>query len=435
MNVKMMYKWICITVLSLVSVCAKAGLEIQHWQTSAGSEVYFVENHALPMADISVNFPAGYARDSVATSGAAALTRYLMTLGAGGLNEETLTNRFADIGAVLGGSFDADRANFKLRTLSSERDRALATFKTILHQPDFPPAILTREKARFIASLQEAETSPESIVKKAFDQAVYGAHPYSLQEDGEVASIQSLQVDTLRQFYQQHYVARSAVITLMGDLTTDQAKQVAEQLSQGLPQGAAVPALPAVVALKQAVRKQLPHPATQAHIMLGQPGNKRGDPDFFPLYVGNYILGGGGFVSRLTEEVREKRGLAYSVYSYFMPMAELGEFQIGLQTKRAQTEEALRLVNQTVTNFIRDGVSEAELKAAKANLIGGFPLRIDSNSKILEYLNVIGFYRLPLNYLDTFNDEVAKVTAAQIHDAFQRRIQPDKFVTVIVGGE
>lgn len=421
--------------MSLVNLPVQAGLNIQHWQTSAGSEVYFVENHALPMADISINFPAGYARDTAATSGAAALTRYLMTLGAGGLNEETLTNRFADIGAVLGGSFDADRANFKLRSLSSERERALATFKVILHQPDFPAEILTREKARFVASLQEAETSPESIVKKAFDQAVYGSHPYSLQEDGEIASIQALQVDTLRQFYQRYYVARSAVITLMGDLSPEQAKQIAEQLSLGLPQGAAVGPLPPVPALTQAVRKQIPHPATQAHILLGQPGNKRGDPDFFPLYVGNYILGGGGFVSRLTEEVREKRGLAYSVYSYFMPLAELGEFQIGLQTKRAQTEQALQLVKQTVSQFIEKGVTEAELKAAKANLIGGFPLRIDSNSKILEYLNVIGFYRLPLNYLDTFNDEVAKVTAAQIHDAFQRRIQPDRFVTVIVGGE
>jgi zinc protease len=167
--------------------------------------------------------------------------------------------------------------------------------------------------------------------------------------------------------------------------------------------------------------------------LLGYPGIKRGDPDLFPLYVGNYILGGGGFVSRLTEEVREKRGLAYSVYSYFMPMGELGPFQIGLQTKKEQSQDAIKLVKETLDQFLKKGVTEAELKAAKANIIGGFPMRIDSNSKILDYLAVIGFYKLPLNYLDTYNANVAKVTTAQIKDAFNRRLKPENFVSVIVG--
>ena len=194
-------------------------------------------------------------------------------------------------------------------------------------------------------------------------------------------------------------------------------------------------AVPAVAALKTASLKRMAHPALQAHILLGQPGIKRGDPDFFPLYVGNYILGGGGFVSRLTDEIREKRGLAYSVYSYFMPMATLGPFQIGLQTKKAQASEALALVRKTVQAFVDDGVTEQELQAAKDNLIGGFPLRIDSNRKILEYLSVIGFYRLPLDYLDSFNDEIARVTVEQVNDAFKRRIHPEQFATVIVGAE
>ena len=414
---------------------AEAALNIQHWTTAQGTEVYFVENHDLPIVDLSVNFPAGQAHDTVETSGVAALTHYLMTLGAGGLNEEILTNRFADIGAVLGGSFDADRASFKLRTLTSEQGQAIETFATILHQPDFPAAVLEREKVRVIAGIQEAETEPDSIAKKTFMQSVYGMHPYSQDESGEVSTVQSAQPADLRTFYQQHYSARSAVIAMMGDLSVAQAHAIAEQLSAGLPQTAAVPPIPPVKPLSAPVLKRLPHPATQAHILLGQPGNKRGDPDFFPLYVGNYILGGGGFVSRLTEEVREKRGLAYSVYSYFMPMAALGPFQIGLQTKKEQTSEALQLVNATVREFVENGVTAEELQAAKDNLIGGFPLRIDSNNKILEYLNMIGFYQLPLDYLDSFNDNVRKVTAQQIHDAFKRRVQPEHFVTVIVGAE
>lgn len=414
---------------------ALAGLNIQHWTTSHGSAVYFVENHALPMMDISVNFPAGSAHDQPETSGAAGVTHHLMALVAGGLDEEALTNRFADIGAVLGGNFDADRAGFKLRTLTSEQARALQAFSFVLHKPDFPEAVLKREQARIVAGLQEAETEPDSIAQKAFMRSVYGMHPYSLDQSGEIDTVQSLTVAQLSQFYQTHYTAKSAVIALIGDLTLTQAKDIAERLSTGLPQGSAVAALPPVPALKTASVKKLPHPALQAHILLGQPGNKRGDPDFFPLYVGNYILGGGGFVSRLTEEVREKRGLAYSVYSYFLPMAELGPFQIGLQTKKEQAQDALQLVRQTVQQFVDQGVSEAELQAAKDNLIGGFPLRIDSNGKILEYLNLIGFYHLPLDYLDSFNDHVAQVTVQQVNDAFKRRIHPDSFATVIVGAE
>ena len=433
------FKYLKIMLLALLlqshANSVLAGLNIQHWTTAQGSEVYFVENHALPMMDISVNFPAGSAHDSPETSGAAGMTQHLMALVAGGLDEETLTNRFADIGAVLGGNFDADRAGFKLRTLTSEQDTALETFSLVLHKPDFPEAVLQREQARIVAGLQEAETEPDSIAQKAFMRSLYGTHPYSLDQSGEIDTVQSLNVAHLRQFYQAHYTARSAVISLIGDLTPAQAKQIAERLSAGLPQGPAVAAIPPVQSLKNASEKKLPHPALQAHILLGQPGNKRGDPDFFPLYVGNYILGGGGFVSRLTEEVREKRGLAYSVYSYFLPMAELGPFQIGLQTKKEQVEEGLKLVKQTVQQFVDKGVTEKELQAAKDNLIGGFPLRIDSNGKILEYLNIIGFYKLPLDYLDNFNDHVAQVTVQQVNDAFKRRLHPETFATVIVGAE
>ena len=169
--------------------------------------------------------------------------------------------------------------------------------------------------------------------------------------------------------------------------------------------------------------------------MLGYPGIKRGDADYFALYLGNHILGGGGFVSRLTEEVREKRGLVYSVYSYFMPMAELGPFQIGLQTKKEQADEAMKVVNATVAKFIQNGVTEKELKAAKDNIIGGFPMRIDSNAKILDYLSMIGFHKLPLTYLDDFNKQVAKVSSAQIKDAFKRRVKPENFVSVTVGAQ
>lgn len=412
-----------------------AGLDIQHWQTKTGAEVYFVENHALPIVDVSVNFSAGSARDSAEKSGVASMTRHLMLLGAAGMTDAAISTAMADVGAVLNGSFDADRAEFRLRTLSStlEKEQAMAVFNKILQQPDFPSHILQREKARVISGLQESATQPEHIAHRAFMTALYAQHPYHLDESGEVATVDKIKREDLQDFYHRHYGAQGAVIALIGDLTREEAHQLAESMTHGLPKATPLATIPRVVLPTQSSEQRLAHTASQSHILLGYPGIKRGDADFFPLYVGNYILGGGGFVSRLTAEVREKRGLVYSVYSYFMPMAEFGPFQIGLQTKKEQAEIALEVVHESLDHFFKDGVTEAELSAAKANIIGGFPLRIDSNGKILTYLAMIGFYKLPLDYLDTYNENVAKVTAKQIKEAFSRRIKPDHFVTVVVG--
>ena len=428
-------RWLLSAAMLISALSAQAAVKIQHWQTSSGAEVYFVENHDLPIVDLSVNFAAGSARDTAEKSGLAGITRYMMTLGAAGMNDEVIANKLADIGAVLGGEFDGDRAALKLRTLSSEREQkqALDVFGKILQKPDFPASVLAREKARIISGLEESATQPEGMVNKALMTALYGSHPYSLDESGEIATVAKLSVADLQAFYQQYYRANGAVIAMMGDLSRAQAEAIAESMASGLPKGPANPAIAQVTYPNAQVTQRIAHPASQSHILLGYPGIKRGDPDLFPLYLGNYVLGGGGFVSRLTEEVREKRGLVYSVYSYFMPMAEVGTFQIGLQTKKEQADEALKIVRATLADFLAKGVTDAELKAAKANVIGGFPMRIDSNSKILDYLAVIGFYKLPLNYLDEYNSKVAAVTAAQIKDAFNRRLKPENFVTVIVG--
>lgn len=327
-----------IVVSSLVALNSNAAVKIQQWQTSTGSEVYFVENHDLPIVDLSVNFAAGSAHDTAEKSGVAGITKYMMTLGADGMTDEVIANKMADIGAILSGDFDADRAGFKLRTLSSAREQTLAldVFIKVLQKPDFPEAVLAREKARIISGLQEAETQPESISNKAFMKAMYGSHPYSLDESGEVDTVAKIKREDLQNFYSQYYGAKGAVIAMIGDLTREQANKIAENISSGMPKSVAIAPIPPVAYPTKAIEQRIVHPASQSHILLGYPGIKRGDPDLFPLYVGNYILGGGGFVSRLTEEVREKRGLVYSVYSYFMPMAELGPFQIGLQTKKTR---------------------------------------------------------------------------------------------------
>jgi zinc protease len=275
-------------------------------------------------------------------------------------------------------------------------------------------------------------TRPDSIAGKAFWAALYPNHPYGQQATPE--TVGTLSRDDLVAFYGRYYNAANASITLVGDISRVEAEAIAESVATGLPKGqtASLPASP--VAPKGGI-VQLPHPASQAHVYIGLPAIERGNPDYFPLLVGNYTLGGGGFVSRLMKEVRDQRGYAYSVYSYFGPLRQAGPFQIGLQTKRSQAQDAIKVVRDVLEGFLKDGPSEDELTAAKANLTGSFPLRLDSNRKLLENAAAIGFYGLPLDYLDRYQANVQAVTADSIKQAFARHVSVADLITVTVAAD
>ncbi len=429
---------IAVVALLFAAQQAAAILPIEHWQTASGAKVLFVANRDLPMLDISVDFPAGSGYDTAEKSGVAAMTNGLLRLGAGGLNEDEIARRFADVGAALGGRFDSDRAGISLRTLSDSRRRAQAldVFARVLHAPEFPAAVLEREKVRQIGALKEADLKPDTQAGRAFYRMLYGTHPYALRSVGDVDTVGRMARDDLRAFYRNHYVADRAVVAIMGDVSRAEAEAIAEQVTRGLPRsGQSAPALPPVASLSNGVTRMIAHPAAQSHILMGAPGIRRDDPDYFTLFVGNHILGGGGFVSRINNEVRQKRGLAYSAYSYFSPLRARGPFVIGMQTRRDQATEALDVVRKTLADFIAAGPTEEELRAAKQNIVGGFPMRIDSNRKIHEYLGVIGFYGLPLGYLEDFVGNVERVTVADIKAAFARHVDPAKLVTVVAGAD
>jgi len=416
---------------------AQAILPIQHWQTAGGARVYFVENRDLPILDVSVEFPAGAGYDTAEKAGVAAMTHRLLRAGTAKLTEDDVSRRMADVGAQFGGRFDTDRAGLSLRTLSSARERrqALDIMAGLLAGPAFPQAVLAREKVRLIGALKEADTRPDTIASRTFYRLAYRDHPYALRGTGEPETVEKISREDLADFHRRHYAAGQAVVAIMGDVTRAEAEAIAGQLTRNLPVAGAAPAMPAVSDLPAGTMRAIGHPATQAHILIGAPGIRRDDPDFFPLFVGNHVLGGGGFVSRITEEVRQKRGLAYSAYSTFSPLLREGPFVIGMQTQRDQAGEALAVARKTLSEFVAAGPTERELEAAKQNIVGGFPLRIDSNRKIHEYLALIGFYRLPLTYLEDFVKNVERVTVADIRAAFQRRVHPDRQVTVVVGPE
>ena len=270
----------------------------------------------------------------------------------------------------------------------------MAGFAAMVQRPAFPPAAFERERARLAASLREDEVQPGPLADRRFYAGLYGRHPYGRVATAETVS--AIEREDVLRFHRGHYSADRVVVTILGDLSVAAAREIAAQVTAALPARGDGAAVPQVAPPPRAERIVVPHPAQQAHIRVGAPGLARTDPDYFPLLVGNYVLGGGGFVSRITRDIRDKRGYAYSVYSYFLPLERPGPFQVGLQTQRDQAEAALARVRVVVGDFLANGPTEQELADAKPNLVGGFPLRIDTNRKMLNEWALIGFYRLPV---------------------------------------
>ncbi len=409
--------------------------KIQHWTTNNGARVYFVPAPEIPMLDVSITFDGGSARDGE-QAGLALLTNGLLDDGAGTLSTDQIAQRFEGVGAQFGLAAHRDMAALTLRSLSDVEllQPALSMVAHLLHTPAFPQEAFERERKQMMIALRAGEQSPAVLAEKAFYTAVYGDHPYASPSLGTQESLAALTLDDVHRFHEKYYVARNAVIAITGDVDRKAAEKIAENLISPLPAGEAAAPLPPVKALTEPVEIKIDYPSSQTHILIGQSGMHRGDPDYFTLYVGNHILGGSGLTSRISEEIREKRGLSYSAYSYFSPMRRDGPFIIGLQTQNSQAAEALQVAKNTVRGFVANGPTSDELVASKKNIMGGFPLRIASNSKIAGYLGMIGFYNLPLDYLDQFNPTVKDVTLDDIKKAFKLRINPEKMVTVIVGG-
>lgn len=422
--------------LAIVSATASASLKIQHWTLANGARVYFVETREIPMLQIRAVFDAGSSRDPADRAGLARLTSAMLAEGTGTLNADDIASQFEGVGVEFSAEADRDMATVNLRSLSDPTllDPALGLLAKLLAAPSFPEPSLERQRAQSLVALQKDLQLPGAIAQKAFYRELYGEHPYAHDPLGEETSLKVVTRADLVSFHRRYYVGANAWLVIVGNASKRQARQIAQEVVGQLPAGHAADPLPPVLALQAPRQKVIAFPATQTHIYMGQPGMRRDDPDYFPLYVGNYILGGGGLVSRLSDEIREKRGLSYSVYSYFLPLRLPGPYMIGLQTKNAQRDEALKIARKVVLDFVNNGPTNDEIGAAKKHITGGFPLRLDSNGKIAENLAVIGFYGLPLTYLDDFIPRVEAVTADQIREAFRRRIRPDQMATVIVGG-
>ena len=411
-----------------------ASPEIEYWNTSNGTEVYYVHAPQLPMVDIQIIFDAGSIRDD-GQLGIAMLSNSLLAEGADGLDADMISKGFESLGAIYSSDVGYDSASLHLRSLVKKEllSNAIINFKKVISKPDFPQDAIERIRSQMLIGIKAKQQSPSTIAKTTFMSALYQSHPYAKPSEGTESTIKAIKRDDIISFYKKYYNAKNAMIAIVGAIDRSDAKIIAEDITSVIQDGKKAGKLPTVENLEDGQNIFIEYPSAQTHILVGQPGVKRGDSDYFPLYVGNHILGGGGMVSRLFSEIREKRGLSYSAYSYFSPMLFKGPFIAGLQTKTEQADEATSVLLDNIRNYVEEGPTEEELIAAKKNITGGYPLRIDSNSKILNYVVVIGYYKLPFDYLETFNSNIDAVTVDSIKDAFKRRLIPDKLVLVKVG--
>ncbi|MGJ7582567.1 M16 family metallopeptidase [Variovorax sp. RHLX14] len=428
----------------LTGLGAHAAIPIQHWTLANGARIYLAATDALPIVDVQVDFDAGSRRDPAAQAGLAGVSASMVEKGvraSGGepaLDENALGEAWADLGASFNAGAGSERISFSLRSLADPAllGKAVALASREIGEPSFPADIWERERQQINAAIKEANTRPATVAGRTFAKLVYGSQP--LGQETTEATLAAIDVAAMRTRYERLIQPCRAKLSIVGAVTRAQAEAIATQLLSRLPATTAcepLPAVPEVAALTAPAEENVPFDSAQAHVIVGQPGYVRRDPDHFAMTLGNYVLGGGGFVSRLMNEVREKRGLAYSVYSGFSPGLQAGAFRVAFQTRPDQAAAAVKVSREVLAKFVAEGPTPAELKAAKDNLIGGFPLLLDSNAKLLGNVANIAWNDLPLDYLDTWTARMNAVTAADIKAAFARKLQPERMVTVVVGGK
>jgi zinc protease len=408
-------------------------LDIQSWKTAEGAKVMFVEARELPMFDLRLTFAAGSSQDQN-HPGIALLTNAMLNEGVAGKDVGAIAQGFEGLGADFSNGAYRDMAVASLRSLSDadKRTPALKLFAEVVGKPTFPADSLARIKNQLLAGFEFQKQNPGKLASNELFTRLYGSHPYAHPSEGDAKSLPGLGIDQLLAFHKRAYAAGNAVIAIVGDLSRAEAEQVAAQVSTALPKGPGLPKL-AQPAVPNAGVTHIDFPSKQTQMFIAQLGIDRQDPDFAALSMGNQILGGGSFGTRLMSEVREKRGLTYGVYSAFTPMQVRGPFLINLQTRAELGDGTLKLVQDILRDYLKTGPTQQELDNAKREQAGSFPLSNASNASIVGQLGAIGFYDLPLSWMEDFQQQSQALTVEQVKAAMNKHLDADKLVIVTAG--
>lgn len=417
--------------------------KIHHFTTNNGTPVSLVQARNIPMVDIGIYFNAGSARDEAIKSGAyglASLTASMLEQGTRQHTQDALAEAVEQLGVSLAANAYRDMFTVNLRTLSDPQhlSPAVGLLTEVISEPVFRPDTLARTKAQYLIALQQDQENPDSIAAIAFDKALYGNHPYAHPTNGTLNSIPTIQPKDLQDFANTFLVASNANIAITGDISLEDAQQIANQITQALPVGTPAPALPDAKPLRQAKRIHIPFDSTQTTVMIGQLGTKRsrdtrGLQQQTNFAIADDIIGGSNFQARLMADIRKKRGLTYGIYSSMTPMLSQGSYSINFSTRNDKAQEAIDATLNVIKDATQSGVTEQELTLTKDSLINSFPLSFASNAAINNTLGMMGFYQLPDSYLTDYVKRVKTADLAQVNQSFNRLIQPNQLIIVTVG--
>jgi zinc protease len=411
---------------------ADAAAKVERVVSPGGIEAYLLSEPSIPFLSLSLQFRGGAALDPAGKEGLAYMVSGLLDEGAGDLDSQAFRTELEDLAIRL--SFDTGRDEFsgQLKTLNQHRERAFELLGLALSAPRFDPEPVERIRNQIQAGLRRQAEDPDYLASLTWFETAFPHHPYGRPGHGTVESVGAITTDDLHGFVARRLAKDDLVIGVAGDITAAELGPLLDRAFGKLP----AKSTPYEIAMAKpkggdtvVVRKNVP----QSQVLFGEVGLARDDPDFYAAYVANHILGGGGFASRLTEQIREKRGLAYSVFSYLYPMDFAPLWLGGLGTANAAVGEALRLVRQQVADMAKGDISESALDDAKTYLTGSFPLRLTSNDSIANMLVAMQVDHLGINYLDKRNGYIQAVTLDDVKRVAARLFHPDRLLTVVVG--
>ncbi|CAA7616304.1 Uncharacterized zinc protease-like protein y4wB [Candidatus Terasakiella magnetica] len=425
-----------ILLLALLAVLAPGSVwavTVEKVVSPKGIEAWLVQDHTNPIIAMEVAFKGGASADPAGKAGLAEMTAGLLDEGAGPLDSQAFQQKLEDLVITL--NFDAGRDSFRghLKTLTRNRDTAFDLFRLALTQPRFDKEPVERVRGQITANLLQEAQDPNATASREWFRAAFAGHPYANSPRGTLDSVKTLQVADMRGFIKGQLAQDRLTIGVVGDLTPEQLGALLDATFGALPARSGLAAVPEVEVRTGAALTLIERANPQTVALFGMKGIKRDDPDWYAAYVMNYVLGGGGFSSRLTEEVREKRGLAYSVYSYLSPLQHSGVIIGGVATENTRFGESLGLIREEFRRMRDDGLSDKELADAKTYLNGSFPLQLDSTTSVAALLVQLQLDRLGIDFIDRRKALIDAVTPADIKRAAARLLRPDQMFIVAVG--
>ncbi len=427
--------FISVFFLLLLSATSFA-MDVKREVLPNGLVLLYSEKHNLPLVMVDLTVKAGPLDEPADKAGLAYLTSALLTEGTKTMTSAGISNQVDFIGADLEASTSDDFTTVSLSVLKKDLDKGFRIFSDCVLDPVFDPREIARVKAQTKDSLKQAEDDPEFVARKAFKKAVYGPFPYGRLVQGSPQTLDAITRNDLVKFHDRFYVPANSILTVVGDITPAELKALLNKYF-GNWQGRPFPAMASPRGPQEPkpqawfINKEI----TQATILYGNLGIRRDNPDFYAASVMNYILGGGGFASRLMADIRDKLGLAYDVHSYFTTDKHKGIFEIGVQTKNRSAKEVIDLVDRDIEQIRSRPVTAQELKDAKAYLTGSFPRKLDTMRKIADFLSQVEFYDLGPDFIDKYPGYINRVTADDVLRAARKYITPDKRVLVVVGNQ